>query len=85
MLVHEQGGLGSVHHGVEALLLESLGRVLKRTDEDVKLISIVQGLVFKIVGNQSCEAVHPLLHHRLLHLGERQNNYWWGQWSCQSS
>ena len=33
LLVQEQGDQGSVQHGVEALLQESLGRVLKRTDK----------------------------------------------------
>ena len=47
MLVQEQGDQGSVHHGVEALLLESLGWVLKRKDEDVKLYRIARRLVVK--------------------------------------
>ncbi|KAL5491785.1 hypothetical protein EMCRGX_G017144 [Ephydatia muelleri] len=39
MLVQERDDQGSVHHGVEA----SLGWVLKRTDEDVKLLRVVPG------------------------------------------
>ena len=39
MLVQSQGDQGSVHHGVDA----SLGWVLKRTDEDVKLLRVVPG------------------------------------------
>ena len=75
MLIQEETDHGCVVEAVEALLLQSLRRILQWSNEDVKLLRVVPRLMVKIMGNQSSETIHPLLYHRFLNIREGHSKY----------